>query len=80
MYEIRVLGFFSKTSEMSVFLRAITHRFSMYLTGFQGLIRAHLYQKPHYVAGGRKALTIVIVNLYGVIVCDTVQVEKRKMS
>ena len=50
----------------------------MYLTGFQGLIRAHLYQKLHYVAGRRKADEIIMRNVYRGIVCDTVQLEKWK--
>jgi hypothetical protein len=52
----------------------------MYLTGFAGLIRAHLYQKLHYVAGRRKAYKIEITNVYRGIVCIAVQREKLKIA
>ena len=52
----------------------------MYLTGFQGLIRAQLYQKLHYDAERRKADKIKIINVYKVIVCDTMQLKNPKMA
>jgi hypothetical protein len=52
----------------------------MYLTGFAGLIRAHLYQKLHSVAGRRKAHKIEITNVYRGIVCIAVQREKLKIG
>ena len=52
----------------------------MYLTGFQGLIRAHLYQKLHYVAGRREADEIIIINVYRGSVCNAVQLKKTKSA
>jgi hypothetical protein len=52
----------------------------MYLTGFAGLIRAHLYQKLHSVAGRRKAHKIEIANVYRGIVCIAMQCEKLEIA
>ena len=50
----------------------------MYLTASTGLIRAHLYQKLHYVAWRCRAHKKTVVNVYGDIVCNAVQLKKPK--
>jgi hypothetical protein len=52
----------------------------MYFTGFAGLLRAHLYQKLHSLAGRRKAHKIELTNVYRGIVCIAVQREKLTIA